>query len=294
MSRRRRRDPITWGPASMPDMRRSMVEMMGQAVGMAGALPGADDLRRGLEVATSADLYWVSSEMTELALDASTDLPAWTPLAEAPAPTGLVLYERDLPDHAPLDPLGQAWAAGSRAQARAQSTTITGLLWACVGGGMTVWPVMRDPKASPPAIISGVLGTTVPSTEPIEDYPPQWAGPMALLGATWVLMGQHKVASSTPREVVAGRDAAIRKRHGQGPARVQVIDLRPMRYVPTEEADPDTGRTYTHRWVVRGHWRQQPVGQGRTQRRPTWVHSYLKGPEGAPLLTGDRVYVWRR
>ena len=255
---------------------------------------GLPALERGREVLASADLYWVSAEMTELALDAATDLPEWIPFAEAPAPTGLVLYERDLPDRSPLLAAQEAWVDGSPEQRRAQTMAMCGMMWACVAGGLTVWPVMREPRATPPTIITGALATTVPSTKPIIDYPDRWSGPMALLGATWVLMGQDKVASSTPRDVDTGRDAAIRARRGQGPARVQVIDLRPMRYVPTQESDPDTGRTYTHRWVVRGHWRQQPVGEGRAQRRPTWVHSYLKGPEGAPLLTGDRVYVWRR
>lgn len=281
----------------MPDMRRRAVEALELADQEArtpwerAALP---DLERGRQVLSSADLYWVSSEMTELALDAATDLPAWIPFAEAPAPTGFILYERPLPDRSPLLAAEEAWVDGAPEKRRAEAMAMCGMMWACVAGGLTVWPVMREPRSVPPMVMTGILASTVPSTEPLEDYPDRWAGPMALLGATWVLMGQDKVSSSTPREVVTGRDAAIRARSGQGPARVQVIDLRPMRYVPTEEADPDTGRTYTHRWVVRGHWRQQAVGEGRAQRRPTWVSSYLKGPEGAPLLTGDRVYVWRR
>ena len=41
--------------------------------------------------ARQADLYWVSRDMTALALDASTDMPAWTVAAALPCPTGLLL-----------------------------------------------------------------------------------------------------------------------------------------------------------------------------------------------------------
>lgn len=102
-----------------------------------------------------------------------------------------------------------------------------------------------------------------------------------------------ELLARVPQEVRTPQEKAGLPALTQSPAHVQVIDLRPMRHVPTEDTD-QTGRRYTHQWVVRGHWRQQPVGPHHSQRRPTWVSSYLKGPQGAPLLTGDRVYAWRR
>jgi hypothetical protein len=51
------------------------------------------------------------------------------------------------------------------------------------------------------------------------------------------------------------------------------------------------GREYRHRWVVRGHWRNQPWGPGRSLRRPVWVLPHVKGPDGAPLLGAERVNV---
>lgn len=52
-----------------------------------------------------------------------------------------------------------------------------------------------------------------------------------------------------------------------------------------------TGRDYQCRWVVRGHWRNQPYGPRRELRRPTWVLPHVKGPDGAPLRGGERVNV---
>lgn len=297
VSRRRRRgDAPGWGATAMPDLRRNVVELLArvpQEVRTPQEKAGLPALTHAKDVAAGATLYWVSSEMTQLALDAALDLPPWVPQAEAPATTGLILYEHPLPERSPLLPAEEAWEANTAEHRRARATTMCGMMWTCTDDSLTVWPVMKLPQSTPPIIMTGILDTTVPSTRPIEHYPPRWAGAMALLGTTWILMTQDKVTTTQPQEVTTGRDAAIRRRRTQSPAHVQVIDLRPMRHAPTEDTD-QTGRRYTHQWVVRGHWRQQPVGPHHSQRRPTWVSSYLKGPQGAPLLTGDRVYAWRR
>lgn len=79
------------------------------------------------------------------------------------------------------------------------------------------------------------------------------------------------------------------------PREVTHIDLRPLKQITTEPADTDTpARAHTHRWVVRGHWVQQPYGSGQSQRRLQWRESYIKGPAGAPLLRSRPVNVWRR
>jgi hypothetical protein len=40
----------------------------------------------------------------------------------------------------------------------------------------------------------------------------------------------------------------------------------------------------TVQWIVRGHWRNQPHGPGRTERKRMWIQPYWKGPEDAPRL----------
>jgi hypothetical protein len=46
---------------------------------------------------------------------------------------------------------------------------------------------------------------------------------------------------------------------------------------------PAEGWTMSVKTMVRGHWRQQPVGPGRLQRRPTLVRPHWRGPEDAPI-----------
>lgn len=52
-----------------------------------------------------------------------------------------------------------------------------------------------------------------------------------------------------------------------------------------------TGHEYRHQWIVRGHWRNQRCGSRGQDRRPIWIAPHLKGPDGAPLIGGDRVTV---
>ena len=79
----------------------------------------------------------------------------------------------------------------------------------------------------------------------------------------------------------------------RGRTPIQLIDLR--RLVERHADADETGRHYTHRFVVRGHWRSQPHGPGRSQIRLQFIEPHIKGPAGAQLLTTrEHVNVWRR
>lgn len=58
----------------------------------------------------------------------------------------------------------------------------------------------------------------------------------------------------------------------------------------TASGDPGTsaGREYLHRWVVRGHWRNQWY-RSVEAHRPIWISPHVKGPDDAPLIGGERV-----
>lgn len=92
------------------------------------------------------------------------------------------------------------------------------------------------------------------------------------------------------------RTAAQRKRANRREQTqpVRIIDLRRLTHRDTEPSEEHPGREYRHRWVVRGHWREQAYGPERALRRPTWIPSYLKGPTHAPFLPSEHVFVWRR
>lgn len=52
------------------------------------------------------------------------------------------------------------------------------------------------------------------------------------------------------------------------------------------QPEPGTGSDpidWNQRWWVHGHWRMQACGPEMTDRRPTWISPYVKGPEDKPL-----------
>jgi hypothetical protein len=65
--------------------------------------------------------------------------------------------------------------------------------------------------------------------------------------------------------------------------------------VPLEAAESGAGATLTVRVRVQGHWKRQPCGEGRQDRKVIWVQPHWRGPEDGPqrdagrhLLAGPR------
>lgn len=234
-----------------------------------------------------AELFWVTADMARVALDASADMPEFTPAAICPAPAGLLAWA------APYPPV--PWEGG-------RMVPVDAVHWATFGGHVHIEVLTRTdriavhlgPRAAAVALHS-VCELRLPAAEVIdlaEHGAKEFAGLWAALAATWVLMELPTVAQA---RTVTGAGTSAREDR-RVPRGVRIVDLRAIEHRPTDDPDgaEHPGRVYAHRWVVRGHWRQQPVGPNRSERRPTWIPSHTKGPEGAPLLVQDVVNVWRR
>jgi hypothetical protein len=124
----------------------------------------------------------------------------------------------------------------------------------------------------------------------IDGYEAEWSELDALrrvLFSSWLLLKQPLTSTT---EVEPDRAARRRmKAAGHEPAAVRVIELRRVQSAPKGAAD----REYHHQWIVRGHWRQHwfPAHE---VHRPVWIAPHIKGPEGAPMLGGEKVYAWKR
>lgn len=109
-----------------------------------------------------------------------------------------------------------------------------------------------------------------------------------LAGIAW--MSQTIVVSSEGA-IERHRRKEFTRSTGRKIAAVTIVELRRVRRDPHEEDDKEPSREYSHRWVVNGHWRLAAVGPGRAERRLTWVHPHVKGPEDKPLVVKPRVFV---
>lgn len=88
-----------------------------------------------------------------------------------------------------------------------------------------------------------------------------------------------------PRTVEVKRRRGTPKRNVD----VSVIDVR--RPAHGVRQDGEQGRVeHDHRWVTRGHWRNQPYGKGRALRHRVWIEEHVCGPEDKPIRRAPKVY----
>lgn len=108
-----------------------------------------------------------------------------------------------------------------------------------------------------------------------------------IVRAAWLLMTQPGVTDvdDQPASRTVRRRA---ERDGFSSPAVRVVRIRHREDTPTR-AEP-SGRTYSVRWTVRGHWRNQYY-PARQEHRPLWINPHIKGPDGAPLRTGQTVHL---
>ena len=258
-------------------------------------------------LADSAEMYWVTDAMARIALDASQDIPG-SDFADMPAPIGLIVLEKPLPpvrlpspmrlhdrrtgdllperfsDPVPLDAI--LWSAGRDSIRLILCTRSTRLPGRVLVGSPPLEPVIDMGFKSP------LDFEKIDDKDSVADK----IGISAWIATAWHLMTIPTTASVTPATVAKPKKPGVSK-NTQEPGQVRdvkIVDLRPLRHHSEETAKAGDRNTPGHRWVVRGHWRNQPYGKKRAKRRVQWVESYIKGPDGAPLVERAIVNVWRR
>ncbi|MCW6004318.1 hypothetical protein K1W54_06945 [Micromonospora sp. CPCC 205371] len=146
---------------------------------------------------------------------------------------------------------------------------------------------------------------TAPDTPPVDDADLDWQSApdgryvitddgmrtqvaTAILYAFWRIQAQPiTVAAKPPLDRPARRRAARASLVHD----TRVVMLRRTSPVG-EPGDGEAKWHYRVRFVVKGHWRRLHDQNGQPYR--IWIHAYIKGPDGAPLLHGEKVAVLAR
>lgn len=295
---------IPWRVSSVPEVRSVLLyEKVDLPLSTAAALGSKlgdlpEDIRTQIsydrKVArnlAAGEMFWVSADMVALALDAARDVPGFTPETDLPAPHGVMVLEKPLPAL-------KTWVLNADGQQEQMDLAVDVLSWTILEGmvfiesfcqGSSVPNRMQEVVLEPVRYFRGEASRFFAAED--EGVDSSSHRMMQFLAAASHLMANPSVAA---RSTSAPRTPAARKAAKKGhTAMVTVVDLRAPHHVETGEKS-ETGRVYTHRWIVRGHWRNQAHGKNHAQRRITWVPSYTKGPAGLPLKETDRVWAWRR
>ncbi len=74
---------------------------------------------------------------------------------------------------------------------------------------------------------------------------------------------------------------------------IQIVRLRQERQLSESSDTRSAARHWDHRWIVRGHWRNQWY-PSTEEHRSKWIPAHVKGPDDAPLKAPKRVYLANR
>lgn len=100
-----------------------------------------------------------------------------------------------------------------------------------------------------------------------------------------VTVVEQRADEGLPPRVKKGMSRAERE------SLVHVVNLRQQTYRTIGEVR-EARRGLQHRFIVRGHWRKQPFGPGRQERKMIYIAPFMKGPVDAPFVQREKVYRW--
>lgn len=296
---------IPWRISSVPEVRSVLLhEKVDVPASVAAELSGGrladlpEDVRTQISYdrkvgrnLAAGEMFWVSTDMVALALDAASDVPGFTPETDLPAPHGVMVLEKPLPAL-------KTWIVTTDGRQEEMDLAVDVLSWTILEGmvfiesycqGSQVPNRLYEAAFEPVRYFRGEASRFFAVED--EGVDTNSHRMMQFLAAASLLMANPSVAA---RSTAAPKTPAARKAAKKGQtSTVTVVDLRAPQHVDTGERS-ESGRVYTHRWIVRGHWRNQAYGKSHAQRRITWVPSYTKGPAGMPLKETERVWAWRR
>lgn len=109
----------------------------------------------------------------------------------------------------------------------------------------------------------------------------------AIAYAFWRIQAQPLAVAAKPP-----LDRATRRRAHRAAIThdTRIVMLR--RIAAADRGDGEATWHYRVRFYVRGHWRRLVDKHGTPYR--VWINGYIKGPDGAPLLHGEKVAVLAR
>lgn len=229
-------------------------------------------------------MWYVSRDMTTLAVH--TALHEEPPDTDPPSPTGFILFEGGLDlGNAPDAPLAHVaalrWVSKFAGDGRRPQVSFAfftddrgvGMLWGC---DLPLVPMPANSVGSITAGKADLFGR--------------------IMQAVWALSSEPTVCTVQSPARPAPTEPLPPKMVDTAVSQVRMIVLRENLHSPRagDESAGAPRREYSHRFIVRGFWRNQPYGKNHEQRRRQWIPPFVKGPADKPLIAKVTVRIWRR
>lgn len=271
------------------------------------AVPPLGDL--AVACARTAELYHIGGAMWQTMQTAAPQLPGFTLHQEdIPCETGMVLFENSVPimssvqlhPEAPPEETdlvaGLSWHKSEPDLVDLlirESTQFKDGLW------VTLW-VRTDEMGGPPELREifrrEFKAPLIPWSTVYMSMRSNWEPSQSRSAwPAWLLTFFRLLQEAWAKVEITATDRATHRRMlrtGLGDPRTVKVVVLPRRarseQPNSEEEGEADGTSWSRRWVVEGHWRQQwyPSQQ---RHAPKWINSYVKGPDDKPLVLKDTV-----
>jgi hypothetical protein len=264
----------------------------------------------------SANLYYLTPEMTQLALAAGRALPDWTTEpTDLPSPDGFMLfsqptgaYRNDEGDRVRI--VACSWGRSEIADPTGDGAWIT--FWSVTNhpllehllrefGGLSEQDAYREARRrkatlgwddevllpwGPAEVLARPARTPTPGDDPTFCVSTQeWT---QTLRAAWLLTQQRTLAPVTEQHAPRS-DRRRAERAGRTLPPVRVVSIHRTQHCTAPSGHTDSGRQVSVRFPVEGHWREQAYGPNWTLRRRRWIPSHWKGPVNGPVRIRPKV-----
>lgn len=222
-----------------------------------------------------APLWWVSHDMFLIALDAAESHTEPRD-QQAPTPSGFIYFDGDFPT-APIG--GNVFP------------NVCALEWLEDSPGRIAL------KYYSRHVNDGSLPLTLVAPEHQYEQSAEFLRMsqfiVRALKATWALSSIPTISSVKLEQGINNKTKAGVQQHNHI-NQVKIITLREQKQSQENLIDKRTNRPYSHRFIVRGFYRNQPYGEKHQLRRKQWIPPFVKGPSDKPLIVKETVRVWKR
>lgn len=289
MSKRRRAKPKLT-PIWMPYLRGKLADWIDSRSDVTYGRPSSDyaDMlqeawSRGDSLRTSP-MWYVSHDMTTLAVH--TALHEDPPDVAPPSSTGFVIFDGGLDlEETPDAPLAHICAVRWVIQIDDRGDQHVGCSMFTDDAAVRTLlgcdlPLVPMPQTSMGAIDQGRAADVFGR----------------ILQAMWALSAEPTVCTTTTPRRPSSLDPLPPRMVDDAVSHVRMVILRENLHSPRsgDRDDARPRREYSHRFIVRGCWRNQPYGKNHELRRRQWIPPYVKGPADKPLIAKETVRIWRR
>jgi hypothetical protein len=119
---------------------------------------------------------------------------------------------------------------------------------------------------------------------------------LSAMAATWVhaCMVLMVMPIAVPARMMPDRNLSKRFARLELPVnRLTVVTMRSPRMRPNDDEMEHEGREYSHRWLVRGFWRNQ-FYPSTGEHKVIYINPFIKGPADKPVVFKEHVNAWIR